>query len=456
MLTVTLGTPDYNRKNPDVLYLSITIIFVLLFGLSVSILSEYDLDHQSAANDVYAQSYVETVKRRDLTLDLGNGTQTNAQLTIPALGEGPFPGVLLIPGSGAVDMNETAGFIRIDNKTGSQIYPSAQPLYQIADYLSERGFVTLRYDKRGVGSNYTFSDSNVWGNLTFDNLKQDADTALNVLLQRPEVNATDKATIFSHSEGTIVAPRVAVDNPDKVKNVILMGAVAQNALKDVQYYQEVSAPLLYAKKVLDKDHEGLVSVGEASEDLIFQRLINQASGTDLDHVLSFIQSNVTETQNRTAQPQRTSSGANASNISIENELKPALIASYENHTSFAPSMFSTKCLNLIGCPAWVRSHIALDATLSMIGNMSSDISILILQGKNDSQVPLEQGLLLEQRLTEVNHPDHLLIAYPDLGHAFSPANEWISSFGPIEQYVLRDMYEWLASPARDISEDRRQ
>ena len=108
-----------------------------------------------------------------------------------------------------------------------------------------------------------------------------------------------------------------------------------------------------------------------------------------------------------AQPQPIPPEANASIISIENELKPALVASYENHTSFAPSMFSAKCLNLLGCPAWVRSHIALDDTLSMIGNVSS--SILILQGENDSQVPLEQGLLLQQRLTEVNHPDHLIL-----------------------------------------------
>ncbi len=40
-------------------------------------------------------------------IDLGNGVKTNAQLTIPAVGNGPFPGVLLIAGSGAEDMNET-------------------------------------------------------------------------------------------------------------------------------------------------------------------------------------------------------------------------------------------------------------------------------------------------------------------------------------------------------------
>jgi hypothetical protein len=454
---VALVNPNYNLKNRDVLYVSITIIAaVFLFAMSVSIISEFTLDHHTAAvTGVYAQSSVETVKHRDLILDLGNGTKTNAQLTIPAVGEGPFPGVLLLPGSGAVDMNETAGHIRIDNKTGSKIYPAAQPLFQIAEYLSERGFVVLRYDKRGIGPNYTISDSNAWGNLTFNNLKQDAETALSVLLQQPEVNATEKATLFAHSEGTTVAPRVAVDNPDEVKNLVLMGAIAQNALKDVQYYQEVTAPLLYAERVLDKGHKGLLSVAEASEDPIFQRVINQASGTDVAHVLSFIQSNVTETQNRTAQPQSIPSEANASTINIENELKPALVASYENHTSFAPSMFSAKCLNLIGCPAWVRSHIALDDTLSMIGNVSSHIGILIQQGENDSQVPLEQGLLLQQRLTEVDHPDHLLIAYPDLGHAFSPSNEWISSFGPVEQYVLQDMYEWLVSPARGVNEEVR-
>jgi hypothetical protein len=47
---------------------------------------------------VYAQPYVETLKHRNITVDLGNGLKTNALLTIPGVGEGPFPGVLLIKG----------------------------------------------------------------------------------------------------------------------------------------------------------------------------------------------------------------------------------------------------------------------------------------------------------------------------------------------------------------------
>ena len=65
-----------------------------------------------------AQPFVQTVERRDLVIDLGNGITTNAQLTIPAVGNGPFPGVLLVAGSGAIDMNET-------------LSPDSKPFWQI-------------------------------------------------------------------------------------------------------------------------------------------------------------------------------------------------------------------------------------------------------------------------------------------------------------------------------------
>ena len=137
---------------------------------------------------ILAQQDLETIKYRDLVIDLGDGVKTNAQLTIPAVGNGPFPGVLLVPGSGNVDMNETVGYVRIDNETGTKIYPPVRPFFQIAEYLSDRGFVTLRYDKRGIGENNTILDSNVWGNVTSNDLKQDAEKALDIFIQQPEVD----------------------------------------------------------------------------------------------------------------------------------------------------------------------------------------------------------------------------------------------------------------------------
>jgi hypothetical protein len=89
------------------------------------------------------------ISRRDLVIDLADGVKTDAQLTYPAIGDGPFPGVLLIGGSGSVDMNE---FIpAVFTGTGE---PS-RPMLQVAEYLSARGYAVLRYNKRYVGLNDT-------------------------------------------------------------------------------------------------------------------------------------------------------------------------------------------------------------------------------------------------------------------------------------------------------------
>jgi hypothetical protein len=38
---------------------------------------------------------------------------------------------------------------------------------------------------------------------------------------------------------------------------------------------------------------------------------------------------------------------------------------------------------------------------------------------------------------------HTLITYPNLGHSFSPSSRWSTTFGPIQPYVLADLYAWL-------------
>ena len=106
-----------------------------------------------------------------------------------------------------------------------------------------------------------------------------------------------------------------------------------------------------------------------------------------------------------------------------------------------------------GCPIWWKSHFNLDTTLGMIGNVSSSTGILILQEENDTKTPVQQAFMLQQRLTDVNHPDHTLITYPGLGHDLSPAignYPGSSMYGlqksePIEDYALADLYAWLES-----------
>ena len=78
-----------------------------------------------------------------------------------------FPGVLLISSSGANDKNGTLGFV---HRYGPK---QLTPYLQIAQYLSERGFAVLRYDKRGNGANFTI-DLNAWGYATINDLIQDS------------------------------------------------------------------------------------------------------------------------------------------------------------------------------------------------------------------------------------------------------------------------------------------
>jgi uncharacterized protein len=68
-----------------------------------------------------------------------------------------------------------------------------------------------------------------------------------------------------------------------------------------------------------------------------------------------------------------------------------------------------------------------------------------------SQLYPMSAFMLQQRLTDVNHPDHTLITYPGLGHDLSPAigestgsaMYGLQKVGPIEDYVLADLYAWL-------------
>jgi alpha-beta hydrolase superfamily lysophospholipase len=360
-----------------------------------------------------------------MVIDLGNGVKTNAQLTIPAVGNGPFPSVLLIHGSGATDMNETAGYIHIDNTTGSKIYPSAQPFFEIAQYLSERGFVVLKYDKRGVGANYTILDTNIWENATANDYIQDSKKALNVLLQQPEVDPK-RISIIGHSEGTVYAPRVAIDNSTNVKNIILIGVLAQNPVKAVEYYQDVSLPLEYASQVLDRNKTGMISIQQIANDPLLRQFLVPSS---------VMRTNNTEAITTALAKDLGTSGY----ISIEKQLKPLLVKGYENITSFK----SLKCNHPGVCPVLWKSLSSVTPNLDIIGNVSKSTGVLILNGENDTQTPVQQAFLLQQRLTDVNHPDHTLITYPDLGHLFYPSSQWKTGIGPIQQYVLADIYSWL-------------
>jgi len=108
---------------------------------------------------------------------------------------GPVPGVVFLSGSGPNDKDETIG----PNK----------PFADIARGLGDRGIASLRFDKR----TFAIKDKSKLAHLSLaEEYDDDAKAAIAVLGATPGV---DPARLFvvGHSEGAMVAPRVAAGSP---------------------------------------------------------------------------------------------------------------------------------------------------------------------------------------------------------------------------------------------------
>ena len=122
-------------------------------------------------------------------------------LTLPK-GDGPFPAVVLVTGSGPQDRDETLF--------------GHKPFLVLADYLTRRGVAVLRYDDRGVGK----STGKFKGATTAD-FATDAAAAVAYLHTRKEVDAK-RVGVAGHSEGGTIAPTVAADHPEQVAFIVLL------------------------------------------------------------------------------------------------------------------------------------------------------------------------------------------------------------------------------------------
>lgn len=133
-------------------------------------------------------------KEADVELPVEGGT-LKGTLLLPE-GSGPFPGVLIIPGSGPTDRNGN-----------SAIAGRNDSLLELAYGLAEQGYASLRIDKRGVGKS-------VWPgmkeeDLTLDIYVDDAGKWLSFLKSRDEVFGT---AVLGHSEGALVGALTVREN----------------------------------------------------------------------------------------------------------------------------------------------------------------------------------------------------------------------------------------------------
>jgi hypothetical protein len=118
-------------------------------------------------------------------------------------GDGPFPAVLLITGSGQQNRDEEI--------------MGHKPFWVLADYLTRRGIAVLRVDDRGIGGS-----TGIFRTSTTADFATDVTAGVTYLLSRGDVDKTH-AGLIGHSEGAIIAPMVAAKMPQVAFIVMLAG-----------------------------------------------------------------------------------------------------------------------------------------------------------------------------------------------------------------------------------------
>ncbi|HET7656058.1 MAG TPA: alpha/beta fold hydrolase [Luteimonas sp.] len=175
-------------------------------------------------------------------LTIGDGASAlPATLALPT-GDGPFPAVVLVHGSGPHDRNETIGPNR--------------PFLDIARGLAAQGVAVLRYAKRSKAHPEAYVAP---GSLTIDSeTTDDAVAALATLAAQPQVDP-NRVFVFGHSQGGMMAPRIAsrsIDAGVPVAGLVLLAAPSRK-LMDILIEQNQRMAVLDDRHTSDEERAAI-------------------------------------------------------------------------------------------------------------------------------------------------------------------------------------------------------
>jgi pimeloyl-ACP methyl ester carboxylesterase len=297
-----------------------------------------------------------------------------ATLTIPQ-GKGPFPAVLLIAGSGPNNRDESVA--------------GHSPFLVLSDYLTRKGIVVLRADKRGVGK----SGGNYAAATTIDFAK-DAEAGVAYLETRSEVDR-HKIGLIGHSEGGVIAPMVAAEDPDVAFIVMMAGS------------------------------------GVRGDDLIVEQtlLIAEASGVSRD-----------EAEKNAAEERKilTLVEEEKDDAELAKKLRVELAGK-------APEATLNAQIKALSSP-WYRGFIQYDPTTAL---RKVTCPVLVLIGQKDTQVPPDQNLpAIRKALQAGGNKNFEVDELPGLNHLFQTAGtgspgEYVNIEETISAGALEKIASWI-------------
>lgn len=162
---------------------------------------------------------------RDFAVGNGNAALPGT-LAMPddASAQAPVPAVVLVHGSGPQDRDETIGPNR--------------PFLDIARGLAAQGIAVLRYDKRTQARPQDFAD----GDFTIDDETTDDAVAAVAALRGVDGIDPDRVFVLGHSQGGMLAPRIAARS-GHVAGLVLLAAPARPLL-DILIEQNIRLAVL--------------------------------------------------------------------------------------------------------------------------------------------------------------------------------------------------------------------
>ncbi len=315
------------------------------------------------------------------------GISLAGTLTIPE-GEGPFPAVVLITGSGPQNRDEEI--------------MGHKPFWVIADYLTRHGIEVLRYDDRGIGK----SEGKFNIATTYD-FADDAEAAFNWLFSRPETDKS-KVGLVGHSEGGMIAPVIASRNKN-VGFIILLAGPGEPGLKIL----EDQTKLIMQKSGSSKKE---IKQTTSLNDKLFDIVIHEPDSAKANQKLIAA---ITDGINRSK--------------SISDSIKETTI---------------TQTLARIGqlLTPWFRTFLLFDPKPYL---EKTTCPVLALNGSNDLQVPCAENLEgIAKALKKGGNTKYETVQLEGLNHLFQHSETGLpTEYGKIEETfapeALQIMDSWI-------------